>query len=120
MIVRIPIEIHETQPKIKDIKIFKNLKKFETFRISQANNRLYLGKKKKKKFSEVKFRVHKSYLDEGKEDGKKWRVSRVKSLWWQETDVNSTIYHLTRGRGWLACTVLGLRSLASLISRRVI
>lgn len=118
MIVRIPIEIHETQPKIKDIKIFKNLKKFETFRISQANNRLYLGKKKK--FSEVKFRVHKSYLDEGKEDGKKWRVSRVKSLWWQETDVNSTIYHLTRGRGWLACTVLGLRSLASLISRRVI
>lgn len=48
MIVRIPIEIHETQPKIKDIKIFKNLKKFETFRISQANNRLYLGKKKEK------------------------------------------------------------------------
>lgn len=48
MIVRIPIEIHETQPKIKDIKILKNLKKFETFRISQANNRLYLGKKKKK------------------------------------------------------------------------
>lgn len=27
---------------------------------------------------------------------KKWRVSRVKSLQWQETDVNSTIYHLTR------------------------
>lgn len=49
MIVRIPIEIHETQPKIKDIKILKNFKKFETFRISQANNRLYLGKKKKKK-----------------------------------------------------------------------